>query len=195
MRAWILAAAAALGVGQAGAATYELTYRTYFVRFIYESPWDWDDYQTWRAPDKYWIKFLIELPSADGINLGWDSSTALPPVTYSEVKFRGLYFGDTAYEWPGASYDLHLATNADGKISSVAFGLSDSGNEVFITNSDGAYLPPAGNDEHFVFTGKWVLKNLDASPVPLPATAPLLGGAMGLAWIARRIRSAGRSKR
>ena len=79
-----------------------------------------------------------------------------------------------------------FSTDEDGNLlnASVA-GYGDSP-DVEISGSS-AFLYQGNGEAIFKGSGKWTVSVLDPSPVPLPATAPLIAVALGaLGWLRRR---------
>lgn len=165
MRKWVLAAVAALAAGQAEARTYTLTF---IADQVPPSDFDYNS-----------RTIVLDLPSIRNVSI-------------SQSYYSGLHHWDGIYDPPVVSLpidpmgwaptEFQLSTDSIGRITSLYFGWDDY-LEGHIMTADWWHISYYPNSETlFETTGHW-----DVSPVPLPATAPMLLGAVGfLGWVRGR---------
>lgn len=186
MRAILLAAAAAIWAGNAGAAQFELKYTLDYARYGFEDHSNPDDNNSAEMPNaEFDISIIFDAATVAGLT--GVSLDALAPTIVSAIF-------DTDVTDPGGIIsfllrDFSLSTDANGKITSIAtrlHGLGDCPCAFGIMEGSEGWISPYGFDEIYSFKGRWHLTNLDMPPVPLPAGAPLLlAGLAGLALVRR----------
>lgn len=165
MRAWILAAVAALGlVGQAEAATYTLTFKPSGVwnaaRIVLDLP----------SFKNVSINQFVDQEEVDGCECGYFD----PPISDTPMGVMIPVYASSA---------LLLETDASGRITFLDYYWDDWATNLHYSLKSAEYSVQDYPEQNRSIDGYW-----QVSAVPLPATAPMLIGAVVMLGLRRRVR-------
>lgn len=181
MRTWILAAVAALAVGQAEATTLRVNYVSTSGTTVSFDPIESEEWFPDEPGPDLRVRFFISY------------GNLYPNKTYSSTSTDGLlvyqkwtYPDGSVFSYPisTSSVIYGFKTDAAGKIEA---GFLDAPN-IYLTVGSVGSLYADGASYGNTTAGYWTFEEMLPGQVPLPATAPMLIGAVALLGLRRRVR-------